>query len=408
MREWKSPNAIITSHNPGAPISRNVREIKFIPTERLYADVGPRLMPRLEQLYSGGIEGSGSGHCGSRYFADRHTQECEARINEITGRRHTLLTTSGTASIQLMLMASGVAPGDEVIVTNYSCPATVMPIRVLGARPVFVDLDQYGQQDLSRVRGLVTDRTRAIMVTDLYGDCCDYDQLRGIGIPVLNDSAQSLMTLYKGRQTASMGDMSIQSFSTNKNCPIFGTYGAISTDDDDLAERIRLMRKNGYGDREVGTAIHHIGINAHPQEDKAAQVLSSLEMLEQWQARRSEIAQRLHEGLSAVGVQVRPSPHYSETNNHKFSMFVQDKKAFRDLMIQRGVETQLHYTYNFAKTAVLSDDTEQHMPMTEFYARHAISIPSNPWLTDTEVSTVVEAVKSCVTDADLDTRIPPM
>lgn len=383
-------------------------EIKFIPTERLYQDVRHTLMPRLERLYSGGIQGPGSGHCGSRHFADRHTQECEARINHITGRRHTLLTTSGTASIQLMLMAQGVGPGDEVIVTNYSCPATVMPIRLMGARPVFVDLDPYGQQDLAQVRGRITDRTRAIMVTDLYGDCSDYDQLRGMDIPVLNDSAQSLMTRYRGQQTASLGAMSIQSFSTNKNCPIFGTYGAISTDDDELAERIRLMRKNGYGDREVGTAIHHIGINAHPQEDKAAQVLSSLEMLSQWQARRAEIAQRLHEGLRAVGVHVRPSPSYSETNNHKFSMFVHDKRAFRDLMSLQGVETQLHYTYNFAKTEVLSDDTQQHMPMTEFYARHAISIPSNPWLTDAEVSRVVEAVKNCVTDADLDPRISPM
>jgi UDP-2-acetamido-2-deoxy-ribo-hexuluronate aminotransferase len=381
-------------------------EIKFIPTERLYQDIGATMMPRLERLYSGAIQGEGSGHCGSRHFADQYTQRCEAHINEITGRRHTFLTTSGTASIQLMLMAIGVGPGDEVICTNYSCPATVMPIRLLGARPIFVDLDPYGQQDLAQVASRVTPRTRAVMVTDLYGDCSDYDQLQSIDLPVLNDSAQSLMTLYRGRQTASIGDMSIQSFSTNKNCPIFGTYGAISTDDDGLAERIQVMRKNGYGNREVGTAIHHIGINAHPQEDKAVQVLCSLERLAGWQLRRAEIAQRLTERLRSAGVQIRPSPSYSETNHHKFSIFVRDKRQFRDLMTQRGVETQLHYTYNFARTRVLSDNTEQHMPMTEFYARHAISIPSNPWLTDQEVDQVAEAVKSCVTDKDLETRIP--
>ncbi len=384
------------------------QEIKFIPTERLYADVRSTMMPRLESLYSGGITGTGSGHCGSRHFADRYTEQCEAHINEITGRQHTFLTTSGTASIQLMLMAAGVAPGDEVICTNYSCPATVMPIRLLGATPVFVDLDRHGQQDLSQVAARVTERTRAVMVTDLYGDCCDYDQLQSIQVPVLNDSAQSLMTLYRGRQTAAIGDMSIQSFSTNKNCPIFGTYGAISTDDPDTAERIKLMRKNGYGNREVGTAIHHIGINAHPQEDKAVQVLCSLEKLADWQLRRREIAEQLTDTLRSAGVQIRPSPDYSETNHHKFSIFVSDKKQFRDLMTRQGVETQLHYTYNFARTEVLSTDTEQHMPMTEFYARHAISIPSNPWLTDSEVTQVAEAVKSCVTDKDLSIHIPAM
>ena len=379
-----------------------MNEVKFIPTERFYADVKDVMMPRLDSLYSGKIEGKGSGHCGSKHFADKYTKQCEQKINEFVGRKHTYLTTSGTASITLMLLAQGIGPGDEVICTNFSCPATVMPIKMLGAVPVFTDLDRYGQQNLTTVKSLITDKTKAIMITDLYGDCNDYDAVLDLGLPVLNDSAQSFLTTYKGKQTVAIGDMSIISFSTNKNCPVFGTYGSISTDNDRLAEMLRVMRKNGYENRDVGESINYIGMNANPTEDKAIQLLCSLEMLPKWQARRQEIADLYKEKLAGVGVCLRPSPEYSKSNNHKFSMLVADKWKFRDRMSEHGVETQLHYTYNFAKTPVFSDNTDQQMPGTEFYQKHAISIPSNPWLTDAETDQIIEAVKSCVTDEDLE------
>lgn len=380
-----------------------IDEIKFIPTERLYHDVKNVMMPRLESLYGGKILGKGSGHCGSNHFSDKYTAQCEEFISALVDRKHTFLTTSGTASITLMLMALGVSHNDEIICTNYSCPATVMPIKQVGAIPVFTDLNRYGQQDLSNVKNLITSKTKAIMITDLYGDCNDYDRVTDLGLPILNDSAQSFLTQYKNRQTVSIGDMSILSFSTNKNCPIFGTYGAVCTDNDELAEKIKIMRRNGYLNRDVGVSIHHIGINAQPHEDKAIQLLCSLENLLKWQQRRKEIAEQLSQGLSEVGVQIRPNPEYSKTNFHKYSIFVENKWNFRDLMSKQGVETQLHYTYNFAKTPVLSNDTSQSMPGTDFYMQHAISIPSNPWLTDVEIKYVIEAVKNCITEKDLNT-----
>jgi len=272
---------------------------------------------------------------------------------------------------------------------------------MLGAVPVFTDLNKYGQQDLTKVKSLITDKTKAIMITDLYGDCNDYDAVLDLGLPVLNDSAQSFLTTYKGRQTVSIGDMSIISFSTNKNCPVFGTYGSISTDHDGLADMLRVMRKNGYENRDVGESINYIGMNANPTEDKAVQLLCSLEMLPKWQQRRQEIAELYREKLSTIGVCLRPSPEYSKTNNHKFSLLVENKWQFRDKMSAQGVETQLHYTYNFAKTPVFTDRPNIEMPGTEFYQHHAISIPSNPWLTDQETDQIIEAVKKSITKEDI-------
>ena len=379
-----------------------VDEVKFIPTERLYDDVKDVMMPRLESLYSGRITEKGSGHCGSTLFADKYTEQCEDIIADLTERKHVYITTSGTAGITLMLMALGIGHGDEVICTNYSCPATVMPIKQLGATPVYTDINIYGQQDLKNIKSLITQKTKAIMITDLYGDYNDYDLVKDLGLPILNDSAQSFLTTYKGAQTVGIGDMSILSFSTNKNCPVFGTYGAVCTNDDKLANALKIMRKNGYENRDVGLGINHIGINATPQEDKCIQLLCSLEKLKDWQARRKEIAEMITNGIHNSGINIRPSPEYSQTNYHKYSIFVKDKWKFRELMTEQGVETQMHYTYNFTNTPVLSNDVNKKMPGTEFFNRHAISIPSNPWLKDNEVMKIITAVRNCITKEDID------
>ena len=123
-------------------------------------------------------------------------------------------------------------------------------------------------------------------------------------------------------------------------------------------------------------------------------------MLDKWQARRQEIADLYKEKLINLGVAIRPSPEFSVSNNHKFVILVANKQDFRDKMFDQGVETQLHYTYNFMKTPVLSNDTAKNMPGTEFYQKHAISIPSNPWLSDKETVHVIEAIKKCLTKED--------
>ena len=375
-------------------------EIKFIPTERLYEDVKDSMMPRLQEVFSGKIQGKGSGQCGSDHFDSKFSKLCEDKLKEFIPRKHALITTSGSSSLTLMLMAKGIKAGDEVICTNFSSPATVMPIVQLGAIPVFTDLNRYGQQVLPNIKNLITPKTKAIMITDLYGDCNDYDLLKDIDLPIINDSCQSFLTTYKGVQTQTFGEMSCLSFSTNKNCPVFGTYGAVYTDNDDLAHAIKLMRKKGCASRDVGLGIEFVGINAQPTEDKCVQLLSSLENLTRWQSRRKEIHQKLDTEFKKAGVSVRPSPDYCETNFHKYCIFVKDKWKFRELMSDQNVETHLHYTYNFANTPVLSNNIEQDMPGTEFYRKHSISIPSNPWLTDKEVGCVIEAVKNCVTDED--------
>lgn len=368
--------------------------IKFLPISRMYDQIKDQYYSCLDEVYKE-----------DNQFEGTYCKKSEQKLQEITGRKHALLVTSGTAGIMAMLLAQGIKPGDEVICINYSCPATVMPIKVLGATPVFVDIDKHGQMDLFNIKNKITDRTGAILTTGLYGDTFDYDAIKDLGIPVLNDSAQSVFNKYKGQENTKLGRMSILSFSTNKNIPVFGTYGAVFTDDDQLAKDLYVIRRNGYLSRDVGTAINHIGFNAQPHADKSAQLYCSLQHIEQFQKRRSEIADYYNTELIKHGVCIRPSPSYSLTNNHKYTILVEDKNSFRDKMKDRGIETQLHYTYNFARTSVLGSVSEDDFPFTDFYVSHALSIPASPWHTDTEIEQVVNAIKQSLTKEDKDVQI---
>ena len=302
-------------------------------------------------------------------------------------RKHAFLVSNGTSAIQLMLMVNDVSPSDKIAVINYSCPATVMPIKVSGAVPIFCDIDMHGQQSFENLKNT---KIKCILATGLYGDCYDHDAIKNLGVPILNDSAQSYGAKYKGQECVSLGDVSILSFALNKPCPTFGTYGAILCDDDNMANRILAMRRTGY---RAGQPITEVGINAQPQEDKAAQVLVSLKHMDSWYNRRKKISEYYDSRLQ--GIDKRSSPDYSETNYHKYCIFVQNKLKFASTMAKSGVECHLHYTYNFAKTDVLQSSVwiDGNFSNTEFFVEHAINLPLNPWLSDAEVEMVADKVR---------------
>ena len=360
--------------------------IKYIDSTRMYEEVRHKLQPRSEEVYQSGM-----------HFPDKYCGLAEDLLKEMSGRKYAWLVTSGTAGILAMFLANKIQPGSTIACTNYSCPATVMPINLIGAKPVFFDVNEYGQQTHD-------DRLNDcdyIMATGLYGDTYDHDEFVKYGKPIMNDSAQSFGAKYKDIESLALGEMSIISFSTNKNCPIYGTYGAVLTDDDELAERLRLIRRNGYENRDVALDIPIIGMNLQPHEDKAAQVLTSLEFLPDWQRRRAEINDYLEDQCKKIGLSTRPTPDYSTRNYHKFMIFVKNNRQFVDNMAIKGVNCQLHYTYNFAKTTVFESKMNTEYPGTEWWRQHAVTIPSNPWLTTKELETIIQTLKDTVTEEDL-------
>jgi UDP-2-acetamido-2-deoxy-ribo-hexuluronate aminotransferase len=351
--------------------------IKIAPLTKLYQDVKTTLANRYNSVFSSDTHVDGP-----------FTTQCADYISQLINRKHTVMTTSGTNAITAMLLAVGVAPGDEVICVNYSNPASVMPIKLLGAVPVFVDINAYGCMDLTTVP--VTAKTRAIIVTGLYGDSPDWDCIKDIGLPVLNDSAQCLTTLYKHKPVTQYGDITALSFAFNKNAPVFGTYGSVSTDDKSLFDKLKTINANGY-DNNNSVQISHIGINGKTSEDKSAQCLTSLEQLDVWQTARTKIAEHYCDVFGRRGVSVRSSPDYSQSNHHKYCIFTKDKKRFVELMHQQGIECSLHYTYDFSKYKVLNPNTITYA-RTNFYVDHAVNIPCHQWLEHNEIEQVAETV----------------
>ena len=360
--------------------------IKITSLSRQYGEIKHVLSSRLDKVYQQ-----------DQHMEGKWMTACEERLKAMTGRKHAHMVTSGTAALIIMHMSLGIGPGDTVLATNYSIPSSIMPARVLGAKLRFIDINKYGQQDFTNID---TTGAKAILTTGLYGDTHDQDLLNGINIPVINDSCQAFLAKYKGTEATKIGDVSSISFAQNKTAPVFGTYGAILTDRDDVSESVLRMRRCGNLGRDA--EITHIGINAQPHADKCVQVLTALDFVEQWQTRRQEIADQYTEMLKDTGISVRQSPDYSTTNNHKYVIFVDDNRSFSKRLAEKGIESHLHYTYSFAKNSVIQPTSDNNYPMTDFYCRHAITIPSNPWLTRDERTSVIEAVKDCMTEYDID------
>jgi UDP-2-acetamido-2-deoxy-ribo-hexuluronate aminotransferase len=359
--------------------------IKITSLSRQYKEIKHILSPRLDAVYQQ-----------DQHMEGKWMLACEERLEQMTGRKHAHMVTSGTAALIIMHMSLGIGPGDTVLATNYSIPSSIMPARILGAKLKFIDINKYGQQDF---RDMDISQAKAILTTGLYGDTHDHDALQGIGIPVINDSCQAFLAKYKGVEATKIGDASSISFAQNKTAPVFGTYGAILTDRDDISDSVLRMRRCGNLGRDAD--ITHLGINAQPHADKCVQVLTALDFVDGWQQRRQEISDQYTDMLKDTGVAIRQSPDYSTTNNHKFVIFVDDNRQFAKMLAEKGVEAHLHYTYNFAKNSVIQQITDVDFPMTDFFCRHAVTIPSNPWLTSHERTTVIEAVKDCITGKDL-------
>lgn len=324
-------------------------------------------------------------------------QEIENKLRALSGRKHVLLVRSGTQALTMSLLAQGIRAGDEVIMTNYSCHASVSCITIIGAVPVFCEINEYGQMDPQYLESLVTEKTKAVVATGLYGDVHDHDPIEAFckryNLFYLNDAAQCAFATYKHQMSLSLGDIACMSFAENKPIPSLGTFGAILTDSDDAFHTLVPMRKNGKASRKepfVG-----IGVNALPEEDKAAQILASVKHFDRWQRRRFEIVDYYDREFASAGIPVRPRSTYGVWNTHKYAIFPTDKFSMYDAMYAAGVDSECHYTENFNNDLLWLNKPHQETPWTDKYVKQSLTIPLHPYLTDAEVETIVKTVVTC-------------
>jgi dTDP-4-amino-4,6-dideoxygalactose transaminase len=306
-------------------------------------------------------------------------------------------TDSGTAALHLALLVCGVQPGDEVITTTHTFIATAEVISLIGARPVFVDIDPRTYNiDPNRVERAITPRTRAIIPVHLYGQPAEMDAIldlaRKHNLRVIEDAAQAHGAEYRGRRAGSMGDIACFSFFPAKNLGAYGDAGALVTNNAELAERARMLRDHGRRDK-----YQHLIVGYGYRLDalQAAILGAKLPHLDAWNARRRVIADYYTELLTNSDVITPYVPPHITPVYHLYVVRVKNRDGLKEHLKARGIETGVHYPIPLHLQPVYQNRGYKigDFPHTEKAANGVLSLPMYPELTDAQVQQIVDAVK---------------
>lgn len=324
------------------------------------------------------------------------TQELENRFAAVAGTDYAVAASSGTTALHLAMLAHGLGPGDEVITTPFTFIASVNSILFVGARPVFVDIQEGTfNLDPSQVAGAVTPKTKALLPVHLYGHPCDMDPLLELAaeadLTVIEDAAQAVGARYKGRPMGSFGT-GIFSLYATKNV-MAGEGGMITTDDPEIADRCRILRNHGMRQR-----YHHeiLGYNFRMSDLHAAIGLAQLDRLEEFSGIRRKNAAFLSENLTSVRTpDVAP---WADPVWHQYTVRVMegsDRDQAVGYLNGQGVGTGIFYPIPAHRQPHIRDVVgEVELPVSERLAGEVLSLPVHPALTDQDLELIVEVVNS--------------
>ena len=310
--------------------------------------------------------------------------------------KHCIGVGNGLEALHLLLRAYDIGPGDEVIVPSNTFIATWLAVSQCGATPVPVEPDVKTHNiDPALVAAAITPRTRAIMPVHLYGQPADMDPINELavkyGLIVIEDAAQAQGTRYKGRRAGSLGHAAGTSFYPGKNLGALGDGGAVLTNDDAIAEKVRQLRN--YGSK-VKYQHDLAGYNSRLDEMQAAFLRVKLAVLDEWNARRREIAFQYSTLLAGADVELPFVPGYAEPVWHLFVIRSKRRDALKAHLEQLGVSTVIHYPTPPHQQACYRDRSVGKFPIADQLASEVLSLPMSPDLRMEEVELVVNALRS--------------
>ncbi len=330
------------------------------------------------------------------YVLGEEVAAFEREFAAYCGTAHAVGVNTGTSALHLAMLAAGVGPGDEVITTPFTFVATVAAIRYIGARPVLVDIEP-ATMNLSprKLEQAITPRTKAIVPVHLYGQMADMDPILAIagayGIPVIEDACQAHGARYKGKRAGSMGLSGCFSFYPCKNLGAYGEGGMVVSDDEEQANRIRMMRDWGQQQR-----YHHViaGFNYRLEAMQGAILRVKLRHLEDWTERRRARARQYARLLADAPVRIPREAPGRRHVWHVYAIRTPDRGALQAMLEREGVRTGLHYPIpvhlqpGHADLGYAAGD----FPASEMAARTVLSLPIFPEMTPRQVETVAQLV----------------
>jgi UDP-2-acetamido-2-deoxy-ribo-hexuluronate aminotransferase len=360
--------------------------IPFADLKTQYQSLKPGILERINRVLDHG-----------QYILGPEVQELESRLAALTGSKHCVTVASGTEALMISLMALGVGPGDEVVTTPFTFVATVEVIALLGARPIFVDVEpDTGNIDANLIESSISARTRAIMPVSLYGQPADMDEIASIcrrhgDIPVIEDAAQSFGATYKCRQSCNLSTIGCTSFFPSKPLGCYGDGGAIFTNDDAIATACREIRIHGQSRRYVHTRL---GVGGRMDTLQCAIVLAKLERFGWEIEQRQLIGSRYNDALDQAGVRrIRQRPDRTSVFA-QYTVLLKDRTRVQSHLTERGIPTAVHYPIPLnMQPAYQHLTTPDGTPVAQELADQVLSLPMSADLNTSDQDLIVSALQ---------------
>ena len=330
------------------------------------------------------------------YIMGPEIDELEVKLSQFTGAKYCVSCSSGTDALLLAIMSLNIRPGDEIITSPFTFISTAETIALLGAKPVFVDIDEETFNiDVNQIEARITNKTRAIIPVSLFGQVADMDEINALGqkykLSIIEDAAQSFGATYKGRKSCNLSSIACTSFFPAKPLGCFGDGGAVFTNDFGLAEKIKSLRLHGQSQP---YEHKHIGLGARLDNVQAAVLLIKLKNYEETISKRQTAAERYHKLLFDVAEKPMIKKHNTSVWA-QYSIRIPSRNLIRSKLKDLGIPTAVYYP----KPLHLQDCFEYlgykngDFPVSEKVSSEIISLPMNPYLTYSEQKYIVEKLK---------------
>ena len=339
-----------------------------------------------------------------QYILGPEVVELEEKLAAYTGAKHCITVANGTDALQIAQMALSIGPGDEVITPGFTYIATAETVALLGAKPVYVDIDPRTYNlNPALLQAAITPRTKAIIPVSLYGQCADFDAINAIaaqhGIPVIEDAAQSFGATYKGRKSCNLSTIACTSFFPSKPLGCYGDGGAIFTNDDALAKVMRQIARHGQDRR-----YHHVrvGVNSRLDTLQAAILLTKLSIFDEEIALRQQVAERYaallppppREGGGGGEGENITTPYIEPHNTSAWAQYtirVNNRDAVQEKLKAAGIPTAVHYPIPLNRQPAVADPAAQ-LPVGDALAQRVLSLPTHPYLDKDSIARIVQVI----------------
>lgn len=363
-------------------------KIPFVDISRQLKDVFPEINKKWHEIVQN-----------SRFVGSKYVEEFEGNFADYLGVKYCIAVNSGTSALYLSLMSLGVGRGDEVILPVNTFIATAEAVSLLGAKPVFVDINEKTYNiDIEKIEDVISNKTKAILPVHIYGQSSQMDDILKIAkkynLFVIEDACQSHGAEYKNKKTGSIGDLATFSFYPGKNLGAFGEGGAVVTNNEELAEKIKMLRNHGSKEKYYHNMV---GGNFRMSEIQGAVLSTKLVYLDKWNNMRIKTAEIYNNALKNIVI----TPYKASYNKHVYHLYVirvKNRNKVREYLKQRGIESGIHYPLplHLQKAYSFLNLKPGNFPIAEKVAKEILSLPIFPYITEKEVNFVIENLKQYI------------